>query len=95
MHDVKKQTYLVARACALCRLRHSSLLATTAGSAPARKRESSLVEETYVSLGSCAELETQIEVSSELNYLSREKAQLVLEVLDHESRMLQNLIKRL
>ena len=49
----------------------------------------------YVSLGSCAEIETQIEVSKELKYLTSEKSQIVLEKLDHESRMLQNLIKKL
>ncbi|WP_447971932.1 four helix bundle protein [Nitrospira sp. M1] len=49
----------------------------------------------YVSLGSCAELETQIDVSSALKYLTIEKGQCVLEKLDHESRMLQNLIKKL
>ena len=49
----------------------------------------------YVSLGSCAELETQIEVCGDLGYLSKEKGQLVLEKLDHETRMLRNLIKKL
>ncbi len=36
---VKRNLYFVFRDCALCRLRHSSLLATTAGSARAHKRE--------------------------------------------------------
>ena len=49
----------------------------------------------YIALGSCAELETQMEVSCALKYLPREKTQLILEKLDHESRMLQNLIKKL
>lgn len=49
----------------------------------------------YISLGSCAELETQLEVSSELQYLSSVKAQAILEKLDHETRMLRNLIKKL
>ncbi|WP_447969415.1 four helix bundle protein [Nitrospira sp. M1] len=49
----------------------------------------------YVSLGSCAELETQIGISSDLKYLTPEEGQFILEKLDHESRMLQNLIKKL
>ncbi|GJL54774.1 MAG: hypothetical protein NPIRA02_19060 [Nitrospirales bacterium] len=49
----------------------------------------------YIALGSCAELETQLEVTCDLGYLPREKGRLVLEKLDHESRMLQNLIKKL
>ena len=49
----------------------------------------------YVALGSCAELETQIDISSDLGYLKRETRERLLEQLDHESRMLRNLIKRL
>ena len=49
----------------------------------------------YVSLGSCAELETEIEVSDDLGYVDRSTRDRLLEQLDHESRMLRNLIKRL
>ena len=49
----------------------------------------------YVALGSCAELETQIEVSGDLGYVDRSTQGRLLEQLDHESRMLRNLIKRL
>jgi len=49
----------------------------------------------YVALGSCAELETQIEVAHDLRFLSTGDRDKVLEKLDHESRMLRNLIKRL
>ncbi|MDH4237373.1 MAG: four helix bundle protein [Nitrospira sp.] len=49
----------------------------------------------YVALGSCAELETQIEVAHDLGFLSIGDRDEVLEQLDHESRMLGNLIKRL
>jgi len=49
----------------------------------------------YIALGSCAELETQIEVSSDLGHLKRETQEQLLEQLDHECRMLRNLIKRL
>lgn len=49
----------------------------------------------YVSLGSCAELETQIEIGSELGYMDHATHERLLEELDHESRMLRNLIKKL
>lgn len=49
----------------------------------------------YIALGSVAELETQIEISFRLKYLSDEKKEQALEKLDHESRMLRNLIKKL
>ena len=47
----------------------------------------------YLALGSCAELETQIEVAGELGYLALEQAEQLLEQLDHESTMLRSLIK--
>ncbi|MBN3041302.1 MAG: four helix bundle protein [Candidatus Omnitrophica bacterium] len=49
----------------------------------------------YISLGSCAELETQIEIASELNYINKKQKEGLLEKLDYESRMLRNLIKKL
>ena len=49
----------------------------------------------YVALGSCAELETQVESSCELGYLERTVQDELLEKLDHESRMLRNLVKKL
>ena len=49
----------------------------------------------YIALGSCAELETQIEVSCELKSISPEKSEHLLGKLDHETRMLRNLIKKL
>ncbi|MBN1795483.1 MAG: four helix bundle protein [Sedimentisphaerales bacterium] len=49
----------------------------------------------YISLGSCAELETQIEISFELNYIDENRKNLLLEKIDHESRMLRSLIKKL
>lgn len=49
----------------------------------------------YIALGSCAELETQIEIAVELKYIDNERKALLLEKLDHESRMLRNLIKKL
>ena len=49
----------------------------------------------YVTLGSCAELETQIEVAHDPGFLSVGDRDKVLEQLNHESRMMRNLIKRL
>lgn len=49
----------------------------------------------YIALGSCAELETQIEIATELKYLSDKRKAFLLEKLDHESRMLNSLIKKL
>jgi len=49
----------------------------------------------YIALGSCAELETQIEVSLLLGYITQSVRDKIFEKLDHESRMLRNLIKRL
>ncbi len=49
----------------------------------------------YIALGSCAELETQIEVSGILGYIKQAPKDKIIEKLDHESRMIRNLIKRL
>lgn len=49
----------------------------------------------YIALGSCAELETHIEIARELKYIGKEEIEVMLEKIDHESRMLRNLIKKL
>ncbi|MGB2986113.1 MAG: four helix bundle protein [Phycisphaerae bacterium] len=49
----------------------------------------------YIRLGSCAELETQVELSCDLEYLDEAVQNELLEQLDFESRMLRNLIKKL
>ena len=49
----------------------------------------------YIALGSCAELETQIEIATELNYINEENKKIILEKINHESRMITNLIKKL
>jgi four helix bundle protein len=46
-------------------------------------------------LGSCAELETQIEIASALGMLDENISTGMLEKLNHESRMLRNLSKKL
>ena len=47
----------------------------------------------YIALGSCAELETQIEVSMSLGYITQPQRDKIIEKLDHEGRMLKSLIK--
>ncbi len=49
----------------------------------------------YVALGSCAELETQVEIAAELKYLGANAKATILEKLDHESRMIRNMVKKL
>ena len=49
----------------------------------------------YIALGSCAELETHVEVSFDLTFLDLNSKNKILELLNHESRMLRNLIKKL
>ena len=49
----------------------------------------------YITLGSCAELETQITIAKEINYVSKESEDALLERLDHICRMVSNLIKKL
>jgi four helix bundle protein len=49
----------------------------------------------FVALGSCAELETQLEISCDLEYVSSKVRDNLLEKIDHETRMLRNLIKKL
>lgn len=47
----------------------------------------------YIALGSCAELETQVLVSFNCGYAPQKSRDELLESLDHESRMLMNMIK--
>ena len=49
----------------------------------------------YTSLGSCAELETQITIAKELRYIQKDKEAMLLERLDHICRMISNLLKKL
>ena len=49
----------------------------------------------YIALGSCAELETQTEISASLGFLSEQNKEQLLLKLNHESAMLRNLIKKL
>jgi len=49
----------------------------------------------YTSLGSCAELETQITIAMELKYIQKDTENMLLEKLDHICRMISSLIKKL
>ncbi len=49
----------------------------------------------YIAIGSCAELETQLEIAYELNYMKENDYTNILERVDHESRMLNKLITKL
>ena len=49
----------------------------------------------YYALGSCAELETQLEIAYGLNYLDNKDYDSILDCIDHESRMLTKLITKL
>ncbi|MCS3904285.1 four helix bundle protein [Methylohalomonas lacus] len=46
-----------------------------------------------MALSSCAELETQLEIGSELEFIADAEKNKILDMLDHESRMLRKLIK--
>ena len=48
-----------------------------------------------IALGSCAELETQVVIAKELNYIDERNDKILLEIIDHICRMLVNLDKKL
>ena len=49
----------------------------------------------YISLGSCAELDTQLIISHRRNYVTDKDLEFLAEEINHESRMIMSLIKRL
>ena len=49
----------------------------------------------HIALGSCAELETQVTIARELNYIMEQVESVLLEKSDHICRMTRNLIKKL
>ena len=49
----------------------------------------------YITLGSCAELETQVTIAKELKYIQADKETTLLEKLDHIGRMITSLLKKL
>jgi four helix bundle protein len=60
-----------------------------------RQHKKEYIHFLHIALGSCAELETQIVISSELGYMSDDVQAELLESTDHISRMTRNLIKSL
>lgn len=48
-----------------------------------------------IALGSCAELETQTVIAKELDYINKESETILLEFIDHISRMIVNLDKKI
>lgn len=49
----------------------------------------------YISLGSCAELDTQLIIANRRNYLTKQKLEELAESINHESRMLVSLISKI
>ena len=49
----------------------------------------------YVSLGSCAELDTQFIIANRRGYIKKENLEEILEDVNHETRMLVSLINKL
>jgi four helix bundle protein len=47
----------------------------------------------YIALGSCGELETQLIICERRKYITKKELEDLQEDIDHESRMLMNLIK--
>lgn len=49
----------------------------------------------YISLGSCAELDTQLIIANKRNYITTSKMEKLAEDINHESRMLMSLINKI
>lgn len=49
----------------------------------------------YISLGSCAEVETQLFIAQRLNYVDQEKASKLIKELGEIGKMINNLIKKI
>jgi four helix bundle protein len=58
-----------------------------------RKHNKEYKQFLYISLGSCAELETQIEIAFRLKYLNEQAKEVLLEKTNHVTRMTMNLLK--
>lgn len=58
-----------------------------------RQHNNEYIQFLYISLGSCAELETQIEIAYELNYIDNKIREKIQNLITYESKMLTNLIK--
>ncbi len=60
-----------------------------------RQHSKEYIQFLYISLGSCAELETQLIISWRRKYITQDSLESMQESIDYESRMLRNLIKNL
>jgi len=49
----------------------------------------------YISLGSCAEVETQLFIAQRLNYINKEKTNKLTEELGEIGKMINSLIKKI
>lgn len=49
----------------------------------------------FIALGSCGELETQLEIASPLKLASQDSIKKIMEKLDHESRMIRKLLENI
>ncbi|MBN2455234.1 MAG: four helix bundle protein [Sedimentisphaerales bacterium] len=49
----------------------------------------------YISLGSCAELETQLIIANKRNNITKKKLEELAEDINHESRMIVSLINKI
>ncbi len=60
-----------------------------------RQHSKEYIQFLYISLGSCAELETQLIISWRRKYIEQNSLESMQENIEYESRMLRNLIKNL
>jgi four helix bundle protein len=58
-----------------------------------RKHNKEYKQFLYIALGSCSELETQIEIGSRLKYIRESEKESILEKINHVTRMIMNLLK--
>ena len=59
----------------------------------ARKHNKEYKQFLYIALGSCTELETQIEIAFRLGYIIEQDKEDILEKINHTTRMIMNLLK--
>ena len=60
-----------------------------------RKYSSDYKRFLFIALGSCGELETQLEIAAPLQLLDQDKAKKILGKIDHESRMIRKLLEKI
>jgi len=75
--------------------RASVSIASNVAEGFSRKHRAEYRQFLHIALGSCSELETQAEIARDLGYSDIDVWRELLEMVDHESRMLRSLINRL